>query len=120
MKKTIIFLFSFFLIIVGLMQSCTKEEPLPWGQVLAYGTNEPIENASVYLQSCSSEDIGQGSFCFIQDSLKTNATGEFSFIRKAGKSYSLFAKAHNYDPFSPTLYLGSGKKNIILVPKAWI
>ncbi len=81
--------------------SCDDDTPevLPHtiieGQVLEYGTNEPVENATVLLYKRISTGAFTGTDMRI-DTAITNAAGEYSFQYEDSGKFGLFASADTY------------------------
>lgn len=114
----------FLLSICCFLPSCSKSDNLVWeGRVLEYGTNKPINNATLVLYRGSGEILGGVSFEAI-DTLVTGANGEYKFKFIDGPyGYKIIAKAHLYydkDESQNVISNGKTKKDLILDPHAWL
>ena len=129
MKKSTFLLLAFILSVPLLWISCDNDGILSGttiieGQVLAYGTNEPVENATVTLY----ERVSTGSFSGADvavETIITDASGSYSFESEGLGLTGVNATHDNY--FEPNMitYDGIVYKNrnnidIVIDPHAWL
>ena len=129
MKKSTFLLLAFILSVPLLWISCDNDGILSGttiieGQVLAYGTNEPVENATVTLY----ERVSTGSFSGTDvavETIITDASGSYSFESEGLGLTGVNATHDNY--FEPNMitYDGIVYKNrnnidIVIDPHAWL
>lgn len=121
MKVQHFFLFSLLTFI--LFSACKKDkstERRVFGQVLEYGTEIPIEGASVELYSCTTDAFSTG--CGLTKTVLTDANGLFEMTFQGEGNSMLTAKADKYFDYTEII-LNNGMDNeerIILDPHAWL
>lgn len=109
---------------IAFILSCNKSDNLVWeGRALEYGSNKPVNNATLVLYRGSGEILGGVSFEAI-DTLVTGADAEYKFKFLDGPyGYEIRSRAHLYFDgvhAQNTINNGKTKKDLILDPHAWL
>ena len=111
-----------------MLSACRKEDNTTsaTGRVLQFGTNIPIEGATVYLQECSSEGLFTGTgACTTIDTVITGVDGRYEFIDfSSAGSHSIIAEANQYydllESVSVVDFENDNMNDIVLTPYAWL
>ena len=125
--KTISILIAAIVIILTSF-SCRKDTPMTdvSGTIKAYGTEDPIPNARVYLTDCISLGGLGGIDCGVtKDSTLSDANGnyEFNFQADDGHFYWINVKADGYYKGSSTTNVQEDRTSnldVTLDPEAWL
>lgn len=126
MKKHIVLLIPFILLLVQCHKEPTSTFIKMSGKVLEYGTNKPIANAKVGIYEEGGEFLG-ATWTRLLDTTRTDANGFYYFDKPnldKGSSFFIAATANKYYAYDPNSYLITGQvvtnNDIVLDPFAWI
>jgi hypothetical protein len=122
MKRTMLFLLSIIASSWLIALSGCKKNPIVQGQVVEFGTNTPIPNATVKLSECDGEVLGS-FLCTNVGSTTTDDKGNFSFDLEG---FQVSADANKYWESGDDFEVLQGKEGcydrvtISLFPYAWL
>jgi hypothetical protein len=119
MKKTF---FAVLLAAALLAAGCKERPPTISGRVLEYGTEQPIEGATVKVRACEGEFLGP-IYCYTVDSAKADAQGRYSMPFPNGASLANAYMPGYFSDIDSEIDIGSKPDNdadIWLHPHAWI
>jgi hypothetical protein len=114
--------------------ACHKEDPIfasCEGRILEKGSNKPIANAMIIVQSCIANVDKFSLSCAPIDTIYSDANGRYSYYLDekglakhdgAGHIEFFATKARYFNQEFPAIISGKGAKNIdiILPPSAWL
>jgi hypothetical protein len=122
MKKTMLFLLSIIASSWLIALSGCKKNPIVQGQVVEFGTNTPIPDATVKLSECDGDVLGS-FLCTNVGTTTTDDKGNFSFDQEG---FQVSADAYQYWASGDDFEVLQGKKGcydpvtITLFPYVWL